>query len=76
MYHIFLVEDDRALSETLAQMLTDRDFKVTCVRDFRRIAEAVRESGFQGVLTFEIPPSPPENSAEQSLDFIKQLLSL
>ncbi len=44
--------------------------------DFRRIAEAVRESGFQGVLTFEIPPSPPENSAEQSLDFIKQLLSL
>ena len=39
MYKIFLVEDDRALADTLSQMLTERDFEVCCVRDFRRIPE-------------------------------------
>lgn len=37
MYKIFLVEDDRALADTLAQMLSERDFEVYCVRDFRQI---------------------------------------
>lgn len=50
MYQIFLIEDDRALAETLAQMLTDRDFKVTCVRDFRRIAEEFEAAQPQLVL--------------------------
>ena len=39
MSKIFLVEDDRALADTLSQMLTERDFEVCCVRDFRRIPE-------------------------------------
>ena len=39
MYKIFLVEDDRTLADTLSQMLTERDFEVCCVRDFRRIPE-------------------------------------
>lgn len=42
--------------------------------DFRAIAEAIRESGFDGVLTFEIPPAPPENAAGKSLAYIKGLL--
>ena len=50
MHHIFLIEDDRALAETLAQMLTDRDFKVTCIRDFRRIAEEFEAAQPQLVL--------------------------
>ncbi|MBR3044281.1 MAG: response regulator transcription factor [Oscillospiraceae bacterium] len=50
MHHIFLIEDDRALAETLAQMLTDRDFKVTRVRDFRRIAEEFEAAQPQLVL--------------------------
>ena len=39
MSKIFLVEDDRALADTLSKMLTERDFEVCCVRDFRRIPE-------------------------------------
>ena len=39
MYKIFLVEDDRALADTLAQMLSARDYEVCCARDFRRINE-------------------------------------
>lgn len=39
MRKIYLIEDDRALAETLAAMLTDRGFEVACVRDFRRIHE-------------------------------------
>ena len=39
MSRIFLVEDDRALADTLSQMLAERDFEVYCVRDFRRIPE-------------------------------------
>ena len=39
MHKIYLIEDDRALAETLSQMLTERGFAVACVRDFRRIRE-------------------------------------
>ena len=43
--------------------------------DFPGIAEAIRMSGFDGVLTFEIPPSPPENAARESLAYIKRFLA-
>ena len=43
--------------------------------DFPAIARAIRESGFDGVLTFEIPPSPPEDAAGRSLAYIKGLLN-
>ena len=42
--------------------------------DFAKIAEAIRTSGFRGTLAFEMPPSPPEDSARKSLRFIKGLL--
>ncbi|MBP5291107.1 MAG: sugar phosphate isomerase/epimerase [Lachnospiraceae bacterium] len=42
--------------------------------DFREIIAAIRDSGFDGVLTFEMPPSPPENNAELSLAYIKKLM--
>ncbi len=53
----------------------DRLSPVLSKMDFRSITEAVCESGFDGVLTFEMPPSPPVGSAAKSLEFIKQLLS-
>lgn len=43
--------------------------------DFKEIIEAIRDSGFDGVLTFEMPPSPPENNAELSLSYIKKLMN-
>lgn len=42
--------------------------------DFRGIVRAIRASGFAGTLTFEMPPAPPENSAGESLAYIRQLL--
>ena len=42
--------------------------------DFPAIVDAIRDSGFDGVLTFEIPPAPPEDAAGKSLAYIKGLL--
>lgn len=42
--------------------------------DFPEIVKAILESGFTGNLTFEMPPSPPENNAEESLAYILGLL--
>ena len=42
--------------------------------DFSKVAEAIRASGFQGTLAFEMPPSPPEGSARKSLEYIRQLI--
>ena len=44
------------------------------VLDFSKITEAIRTSGFQGTLAFEIPPSPPEDSAKRSLHYIRSLM--
>lgn len=45
-----------------------------CSMDFAGIARAIQKSGFSGFLTFEMPPSPPENNAEVSLRKMKELL--
>ncbi len=42
--------------------------------DFPAILQAIRESGFSGILTFEMPPSPPEENYIHSLRYIKDLL--
>ena len=42
--------------------------------DFPGIFRAIREVGFDGVLTFEMPPAPPENNAELSLAYVKKLM--
>ena len=42
--------------------------------DFAEIANAIKDSGFDGVLAFELPPAPPEDSAKKSLAFIRGLL--
>lgn len=42
--------------------------------DFSKVAEAIRASGFQGTLAFEMPPSPPEGSARKSLEYIRRLI--
>lgn len=43
--------------------------------DFPAIAAAILRSGFDGALTFELPPAPPEDSARESLNYIRGLLS-
>ena len=48
----------------------NRKAPMDSVMDFPSICRAIRESGFSGFLTFELPPSPPENSAELSLHYI------
>ena len=42
--------------------------------DFPAILQAVRESGFSRVLTFEMPPAPPEDNYLHSLRYIRNLL--
>ena len=41
--------------------------------DFSKITKAIQESGFDGTLTFEMPP---ECSAKKSLEYIRGLMSL
>ena len=41
--------------------------------DFSNITKAIQESGFEGTLTFEMPP---ECSAKKSLEYIRGLMSL
>lgn len=53
----------------------DRISPVLSKMDFPAIVRAIRESGFDGTLTFELRPSPPEDSARVSLDYIKALLN-
>ena len=54
----------------------NRTAPMDSVIDFHAVAEAIRASGFQGTLTFEMPPSPPEGSAGKSLEYIRQLMEL
>ena len=42
--------------------------------DWPAIARAICASGFDGTLTFELAPAPPEDSAGKSLAYIKALL--
>lgn len=41
--------------------------------DFEKIIAAIKEVGFSGYLTFEMPPAPPENNAEKSLAYVRKL---
>ena len=42
------------------------------VLDFSKITKAIQESGFDGMLTFEMPP---EYSAKESLEYIRRLMN-
>lgn len=42
--------------------------------DFSAICRAILESGFNGNITFEVPPSPPEDSYIRSLEYIRSML--
>lgn len=43
MYKIFLVEDDHALAEALKKAITEWDFEVCCVKNFRNITQEFSE---------------------------------
>ena len=42
--NLFLVEDDEIIAKSLEEYLTSWGHKVTCVRDFTRVAQEVREA--------------------------------
>ena len=52
----------------------DRISPVLSRLDWPAIVRAIRASGFDGTLTFELRPAPPEDSAGRSLAYIKTLL--
>lgn len=53
----------------------DRCSPMDSAMDFPAIARAIRASGFDGFLTFEMPPAPPENNARESLAYLRKLLA-
>ena len=50
----------------------NRTAPMNSVLNFSRITKAIQESGFDGTLTFEMPP---ECSAKESLEYIQQLMN-
>lgn len=55
--NLFLVEDDEIIAKSLEEYLTSWGHKVTCVRDFTRVAQEVREAAPDLVIMDVVLPS-------------------
>ena len=55
--NLFLVEDDEIIAKSLEEYLTSWGHKVTCVRDFTRVAQEVREVAPDLVIMDVVLPS-------------------
>ncbi|MDD6212861.1 MAG: sugar phosphate isomerase/epimerase [Clostridiales bacterium] len=53
----------------------ERKAPMDSVIDFQAVAKALKTSGFDGWVSFEIPPSTPEDSAKYSLEYIREKLA-